>query len=56
MPSNLSLNTRLNDIESQIIREALINHEWNQTRAANFLNIPEQTLRYRMHKLKINKK
>ena len=53
--SNLSLNVRLNDIESQIIREALINHEWNQTKAANFLNIPEQTLRYRMHKLKINK-
>ena len=53
--SNLSLNARLHDIESQIIREALINHDWNQTRAAHSLNIPEQTLRYRMHKLKICK-
>ena len=55
MQSNLSLNARLHDIESQIIREALINHDWNQTRAALSLNIPEQTLRYRMHKLKISK-
>ena len=55
MQSNLSLNARLHDIESQIIREALINNDWNQTRAALSLNIPEQTLRYRMHKLKISK-
>ncbi|HAB53872.1 MAG TPA: DNA-binding response regulator, partial [Ignavibacteriales bacterium] len=55
MQSNLSLNARLHDIESQIIREALINHDWNQTKAALSLNIPEQTLRYRMHKLKISK-
>ncbi|MDH3269045.1 MAG: hypothetical protein OEM46_09360, partial [Ignavibacteria bacterium] len=55
MQANLSLNARLQAIESQIIREALINHDWNQTRAANFLNIPEQTLRYKMHKLKISK-
>ena len=53
--SRLSLSTRLNDIESQIIKEALINNEWNQTRAAQFLNIPEQTLRYKMHRLKISK-
>ena len=51
--STQSLNKRLHDFESQIIREALINHDWNQTRAAHSLNIPEQTLRYRMHKLKI---
>jgi transcriptional regulator with GAF, ATPase, and Fis domain len=55
MQSKLSLTARLNEIESQIIREALINHEWNQTKAAQSLNIPEQTLRYRMHKLKISK-
>ena len=55
MQSNLSLNARLHDIESQVIREALINHDWNQTQAAHSLNIPEQTLRYRMHKLKISK-
>lgn len=55
MQTNLSLNARLHDIESQIIRETLINHDWNQTQAAHSLNIPEQTLRYRMHKLKISK-
>ena len=53
--SKLSLNTRLSDIEAQIIREALITYNWNQTKAAQSLNIPEQTLRYRMRKLKIRK-
>ena len=53
--SNLSLTARLEDIESQIIRETLIHHNWNQTQAAHALAIPEQTLRYKMHKLKINK-
>ena len=53
--SNLSLNEKLQDIEAQIIREALITHNWNQTKAAQSLNIPEQTLRYRMRKLKISK-
>ncbi len=53
--SNLSLKDRLRDIEAQLIREALINHDWNQTRAARSLNIPEQTLRYKMQKLNINK-
>jgi transcriptional regulator with PAS, ATPase and Fis domain len=53
--SNHSLNTRLHDIEAQIIHEALISCNWNQTKAAQSLNIPEQTLRYRMRKLKISK-
>jgi transcriptional regulator with PAS, ATPase and Fis domain len=53
--SNLSLNKKLQDIEAQIIRESLITHSWNQTKAAQSLNIPEQTLRYRMRKLKISK-
>lgn len=53
--STLSLNTRLDNIESVIIREELIKNNWNKTKTALFLNIPEQTLRYRMNKLRINK-
>ena len=53
--SNLSLNSRLYEIEAKIIREALTIHDWNQTKAAHSLNIPEQTLRYKIRKLKISK-
>jgi transcriptional regulator with GAF, ATPase, and Fis domain len=53
--SSLSLTARMDDIESQIIREALVKHNWNQTHAAHSLEIPEQTMRYKMHKLKIYK-
>ena len=38
-----------------MIRESLVNNNWNQSKAARALNIPEQTLRYKMHKLKISK-
>ncbi len=53
--SSFSLTSRIIDIESQIIREVLIKHNWNQTQAAHSLEIPEQTLRYKMNKLKIFK-
>ncbi len=53
--STLSLNTRLDNIESVIIREELVKNNWNKTKTALSLNIPEQTLRYRMHKLRIIK-
>lgn len=53
--SSFSLTSRMIDIESQIIREVLIKHNWNQTQAAHSLEIPEQTLRYKMNKLKIFK-
>ena len=53
--SKLSLTSKITEIEIQIIREALVNNNWNQSRAASALNIPEQTLRYKMHKLKISK-
>ena len=53
--SKLSLTGKITEIEIQIIREALVNNNWNQSKAASALNIPEQTLRYKMHKLKISK-
>jgi transcriptional regulator with PAS, ATPase and Fis domain len=53
--SGLSLTETLEGIEIQLIREALVNNKWNQSRAAMALNIPEQTLRYKMHKHRILK-
>ncbi len=51
--SNFSLNERLSDYEEQLIRQALVTNNWNQSKAAQSLKIPEQTLRYKMEKLKI---
>lgn len=51
--SKLSLTEQMEEIEIQIIREALVKQKWNQSRAAATLNIPEQTLRYKMHKYHI---
>lgn len=48
--SKISLTQTLEEIEVQIIREALVNNSWNQSKAAASLSIPEQTLRYKMHK------
>jgi transcriptional regulator with GAF, ATPase, and Fis domain len=41
------------DFEEQIIRQALENNDWNQSRAARELHISEQTIRYKMNKLGI---
>jgi len=48
--SKLSLTETLEGVEVQLIREALVNNNWNQSKAAISLNLPEQTLRYKMHK------
>jgi DNA-binding NtrC family response regulator len=40
----------LEQLEREIIRQALINHHWNQTHAAKYLNITRNTLIYRMQK------
>ncbi|HSL90961.1 MAG TPA: sigma-54 dependent transcriptional regulator, partial [Ignavibacteriaceae bacterium] len=53
--SKKSLAETLEEIEVQILREALINNNWNQSKAAASLSIPEQTLRYKMHKHSIAK-
>jgi len=53
--SKISLNKTLEEIEVQIIREALVSNNWNQSKAAASLSIPEQTLRYKMQKHHIAK-
>lgn len=49
------LNESLMEMEAQMIREALQNNNWNQSRAARVLQISEQTIRYKMKKLGIQK-
>ncbi|MFQ5708510.1 MAG: sigma 54-interacting transcriptional regulator [bacterium] len=48
-----SLNKQLSDSEERIIRDALIENNWNQSRAARSLKISEPVIRYRMKKLGI---
>jgi transcriptional regulator with PAS, ATPase and Fis domain len=50
-----SLNARLQKYEEELLRQALTEHNWHQSRAAKALEIPEQTLRYKMNKLGIAK-
>ena len=40
----------LEEIEKEILVQALEKHDWNQTRAARYLNISRKTLIYRMEK------
>lgn len=40
----------LEEIEKEIIVQALEKHDWNQTRASRYLNISRKTLIYRMEK------
>jgi transcriptional regulator with GAF, ATPase, and Fis domain len=52
---NKSLQEHLTEVEEQLIRQALLANDWNQSQAARSLKIPEQTLRYKMGKLGIAK-
>jgi len=45
----------LEDLEREIVVQALDRNGWNQTRAANFLKIPRHTLVYRIEKYGIKK-
>jgi len=45
----------LNQLERDIIEEALIQNEWNQTRTARYLGITRNTLIYRMQKFNLRK-
>ncbi len=45
-----SLTESLAIYEEQLIRKALIENNWNQSQAARALNVPVQTLRYKMNK------
>lgn len=40
----------LEEVEREILRQSLDRHEWNQTRAAQYLNITRSALIYRMQK------
>jgi DNA-binding NtrC family response regulator len=40
----------LEEVEREILRQALDKHDWNQTRAAQYLNITRSALIYRMQK------
>jgi DNA-binding NtrC family response regulator len=50
-----SLNESLAEYEKQLIRQALLENDWNQSQAARALKISEPNLRYRMNKLRITK-
>lgn len=50
-----SLNDRLTEYEKQIVRQSLTDNEWNQSRAARDLKISEQSIRYKMKRLGIQK-
>lgn len=43
----------LEEIEKEILLQALQKHSWNQTRAARYLNISRKTLIYRMEKFNL---
>lgn len=46
----------LEDVEKEIIRQALERHDWNQTHTARYLNITRNTLIYRMQKFGLAQK
>lgn len=52
----LDLNNEISNFEKNIICNVLDENEWNQSEAARKLDIPEQTLRYKMKKLGISNK
>jgi two-component system NtrC family response regulator len=45
----------LEELEKEVVIEALRRNDWNQTRAAAFLRIPRHTLIYRMEKYEIRR-
>jgi len=50
------LNESLSEYEKQLIHDALIANNWNQSKTARILKTTEQTLRYKMGKLSISRK
>lgn len=53
LTTSKSLQERLHACEEHIIRQALLQNDWNQSKAARVLKISEQMMRYRMKKLGI---
>ncbi|MFQ5652439.1 MAG: sigma 54-interacting transcriptional regulator [bacterium] len=54
-PVPKSLQEALDETEELLIRQALRDHDWNQSQAARALRISERTIRYKMEKLGIVK-
>ena len=50
-----SLGEKLERYEAHLIRQALEQHEWNQSRAARALKLPVQTLHSKIERLKIER-
>jgi len=49
------LEEQVNQFEKEVIRQALIETDWNQSQAARNLRISERSIRYKMKKLDIQK-
>jgi transcriptional regulator with GAF, ATPase, and Fis domain len=54
-PKRKSLQDDLQEYEAKIIRQALEENDWNQSKTARVLGIAERTMRYKMEKLGIKK-
>ena len=54
-PLGKDLDVYLKEVETRLIRAALLRHGWVQTRAARELGLHEKVLRYRMKKLGIER-
>lgn len=50
-----SLDTRVAEFETEIIRQALLSSNGNQSKAARILGVSEQTVRYKMSRYRIEK-
>jgi DNA-binding NtrC family response regulator len=45
----------LEDVERELLQAALVKHDWNQTKAATYLNITRSALLYRMQKFRLER-
>jgi Nif-specific regulatory protein len=53
--SESSLKQKVQDFEEKLIKQALINCNWNQSKAARLLQTSEKNIRYKMEKFNIQK-
>jgi DNA-binding NtrC family response regulator len=54
-PLQVSLQGGLEEYEEKLIRKALKENDWNQSKTARMLQVSEQTVRYKMAKFGIVK-
>jgi len=54
-PDKANFQQKIAEYESKLILNALIENQWNQSRAARALGLSEGTIRYKIDKLKIKK-